>query len=143
MYAYLNPDWTKAWNKVRHKTWKRYMRLHRNPAEQRYCLDCHYWFSPAVATDEDLIKGKYPMWSAKYVVDGIRLDMDSKQRTPIFLEGRDNWAWNTICEEQRRLYFKNCDYHYGIKHPDLDGFWSYDRVGKPIKKIAEENGKLV
>ena len=143
MLAFMNPAWTKAHNAVRHKRWRKYVRLHRNPGEQRYCLDTHYWFSPAIATDEDLIKGTYPMWQAKHVIDGIRIDMDSLKRTPKFMEGRNNWAWNTICEEHRRVYFKSCDFHYGHKHPPTDGFWSYDRLGRPLKKIAEEDGTIV
>jgi hypothetical protein len=142
MYAFLNPAWTKAWNKVRHNTWKKYVRLHRNPGEMRYCLD-HFHWCHRDATDKDIITGKKDIWNTRYAVDGIRFNMDSKGRRPIFLEGRDNWAWNTICEEQRRTYFASCDYYYGQSHPELNGFYEYDKQGRPVRKIADEDGTLV
>ena len=143
MKTFIPNTWAKAHNAIRWNTWKKYTRIHKNPGQQRYCLDCHYWWCNKDTTDEDLVLGRKGMYITKHLIDGVRLTTDSTLRTDKKLEARDNWAWNNICEEQRRLYFKNCDYLYGYPHPEEDGFWSYNEKGKPIEKIAEEDGTLV
>lgn len=140
--------WRKAYNANSSNAWVPYIRIHKDPGTMRYCLDCHFWWSPKDATDEDLILQKRGMFIADHTIDGVRLTTNSFLRGEQQLDTRDNWAWNNICEEQRRLYIKQNAIMYTGKSPDwmpsqLDGYWRYDKDGRPVSKICEEDGTLV
>ncbi len=133
-------DWQRAYNMVEENIWNPYVRLHKDPGNQRYALDCHWWFCAKDTTDEDLILQKKGMYIADHTLEGVRFTTNSALRGPSKLIARNNWAWNNDCEEKRRLYFNNCDYQYHLEHDPPDGYWRYDGVGRPVSKICEEDG---
>ena len=136
-------DWARAYNMVEENIWNPYIRLHRDPGQQRYCLYCHYWFAPRDATDEDLIKQRRNLYIADHTLEGVRFTTNSALRGETQLFARDRWAWDNDCEEKRRLYFAECDYHYGYPHDPPNGYWRYNEIGKPIFKICNEDGTKV
>ena len=136
-------EWQRAYNYVEENIWNPYIRLHKDPGDQRYCLYCHYWFAPRDATDEDIIKQKRNLYIADHTLEGVRFTTNSALRGEAQLFSRDRWAWNNDCEEKRRLYFAECDWHYGYPHDPLDGYWRYDDQGRPISKLCDEDGTKV
>jgi len=133
-------EWDRAYNIVGENLWNPYVRLHKDPGNQRYALDCHWWWCAKDATDEDLILQKRGMLIADHTIEGVRLTTNSALRGEVQLFARDRWAWNNDCEEKRRLYYKQCDYQYHYPHDPLDGYWRYDDLGRPISKICNEDG---
>ena len=136
--------WRKAYNMNATNAWVPYIRIHKDPGTMRYCLDCHWQWCPKDATDEDIILQKRGFFIADHTIDGVRITTNSFLRGKKQLDTRDNWAWNNICEEQRRLYIKQNAIYYP-QGPDwipkqLDGYWRYDKTGKPTTKICEEDG---
>jgi len=139
--------WRRAYNVVSENTWVPYIRIHKNPGEQRYCLDCHYWFAPKDASDEDLILQKRGMYVADQTINGVRFTTNSALRGETQLYKRDRWAWNNDNEEKRRSYIKAMALRYwdDKTRPDwmsleLEGYWRYDDLGRPTTKIVNEDG---
>ena len=142
--------WKKAYNSVHSNLWVPYIRIHKNPGEQRYALWCHYWWCPRNVTDEDLIRRKGPLYISDHTIEGVRITTDSLLRGAKQLKTRNRWAWNNICEEQRRLYItqQNINFENSPKMPEwipneFDGYWRYDRQGRPRTKICHEDGTPV
>jgi len=140
-------EWRRAYNAVRAMTWNPYIRLHRNPGQQRYALDCHWYFAPKDATDEDLILQKRGMYIADQTIDGVRFTTNSYLRGEVQLNTRDTWAWNNDCEEKRRQFFKSTrllhvdgQEKFTWLPDDISGYYRYDDNGRPISKICEEDG---
>ena len=142
-------QWRKAYNCANaSNSWVPYIRIHKDPGTMRYCLFCHYWWAPKDATDEDLILQKRGMFVADQTIDGVRITTNSFLRGEKQLDTRDNWAWNNIQEEQRRLYILQNAILYTGKSPEwmpnkFDGYWRYDQQGRPISRICNEDGTLV
>ena len=142
--------WRKAYNAVGDNQWNPYIRIHKDPGTMRYCLWCHYWWAPKDASDEDLVLQKRGMFISDHTIDGVRITTNSLLRGEKQLDTRDNWAWNNDCEEKRRIYiFQNKLMYCEDKNrpdwmtTDFDGYWRYDKDGRPISKICEEDGTLV
>jgi len=145
MYAWIPSvkKWRKAFNDARTNSWKPYIRIHKNPEDMRYAMDCHWYFAPRKATDEQLIKQTYHLWKADHTIDGVRITTDSALRGEQQLKTRDGWAWNTICEEHRRSYLKTMDFYYGKKRPPENGYWRYDKAGRMMSKICDEDPEKI
>lgn len=143
--------WKKAYNANQSNTWIPYIRIHKDPGMQRYALYCHYWWCPRDASDEDLIMQKRGMFISDHTIEGVRITTDSALRGYKQLKTRNRWAWNNICEEQRRLYLMTQQVRYqndwtnvpNWMRLDVDGYWRYDRKGRPTTKICNEDGTLV
>ena len=138
-------EWRRAYNHLRGNSWVPYIRIHRNPGQQRYCLFCHWYWCPKDATDQDLILQKRGMFVSDHTIDGVRFTTNSFLRGDAQLDTRDNWAWNNIHEENRRLYILQSRMMYADNKPDwmpteFDGYWRYDKQGRPTTKICEEDG---
>jgi len=139
--------WRRAYNAVRENSWRPYVRIHRNPGLQRYCMDCHWYWCPKDATDEDIILQKVGIFSSDHTIDGVRITTNSFLRTPKQLDIRDRWAFNNDCEEQRRQFFKSTALmyvqdmeKYTWLPKDIEGFYRYDDNGRPISLICKEDG---
>jgi len=141
--------WRRAYNAVGSNYWNPYIRIHKDPGTMRYCMDCHYYFCPKDATDEDLILQNRGMFVADHTIDGVRITTNSFLRGEQQLDTRDTWAWNNDCEEKRRQYIKSSRLRYleDINKPDwmnleLNGFWRYDKNGRPTTQICREDGTI-
>lgn len=150
MKSWIPASWPKAHNALVNDAWTPYIRIHKNPGGQRYCLYTHYYWCPKDASDEDLIMQRRGMYISDHTIDGVRITTDAALRGEVQLQKRDNWAWNNIWEEKRRQYIlqksliameetKDSEW-IGTK---LDGYYRYDRFGKPTTKICEEDGTPV
>ena len=85
------------------------------------------------------------LFIADQTIDGVRITTNSFLRKDKQLDIRDNWAWNNIQEEQRRLYIMQNALMYTANSPnwipkEFDGYWRYDKDGRPISKICNEDG---
>ena len=148
MKSFIPDDrtWRKAYNAFNaSNSWVPYIRIHKDPGTMRYCLYCHYWWAPKDASDEDLIMQRRGMFIADQTIDGVRITTNSFLRKDKQLDIRDNWAWNNIQEEQRRLYIMQNALMYTANSPnwipkEFDGYWRYDKDGRPISKICNEDG---
>jgi len=139
--------WRRAYNAVRGNSWHPYIRIHKDPGTMRYCMDCHWYWCPKDASDEDIILQKRGMFVADQTIDGVRITTNSFLRGERTLDIRDGWAWNNDCEEKRRQFFKSTALRYlqGQEEfswlpKDISGFWRYDDAGRPVSKICEEDG---
>ncbi len=139
--------WRRAYNAVRGNSWHTYIRIHRDPGTMRYCMDCHFYWCPKDASDEDIILQKRGMFIADQTIDGVRLTTNSFLRGEQELDIRDSWAFNNDCEEKRRQFFKSTHLRYiqgQENYPwlpkDIAGYWRYDKDGRPISLICREDG---
>jgi len=150
MKTWIPAGWRNAYNVLTSNAWAPYIRIHKNPGGQRYCLYCHYYWCPRDASDEDLIMQRRGMYISDHTIEGVRMTTDSVLRGEQQLDARDGWAWNNIYEEKRRQYILQSSLIAMDKktEPDwigtkLDGYYRYDKEGRPTTKICEENGTPV
>ena len=108
MWAYLPSlsDWDRAGNATAVNTYQPYVRIIKNPGEIKYSTMNHHSFVKRDAEPHDWINS----W---IVIDGVRFSMDSKLRTPEFLEVRNKWALKQLDDETMRLYW------YFEKNPEI------------------------
>ena len=105
MWCYMNPLWKKAYNKVRNNTWKRYMKIHKDPWKFRFAIDRHFWWTKKHYTDEYILshpKSKLQEVAVN-VVDGVRINSDSTIRTAEQLRARQEWARTQMDFENYQL----------------------------------------
>jgi len=146
MKVFLDKKWTLAWNRVRRGYFKKYVRIHKNPGQQKYVGDCHYMWANKDYTDEMLITQpkKYGVYAAPHTIDGVRLGTDSTLRNEQFLKSRDNWAFHNIHEERRRLYNKIAIHKYKVPPNQStvqdNVYWLYDKDGVPLR---DKNGNVI
>jgi len=137
MKAWIPEGWRNAHNAVEFNAWRDYVRIHKDPGNQRYALECHFWWCAKDTTNEDLIMQRKGMWKADHTIEGVRITTDSKLRDNKTLDTRDGWAWNNDCEEKRRLYIIENNINYKQGKLEFNGFWRYDKVGRPVSKICD------
>jgi len=125
---YIAKDWEKGKNIVRRGHFQKYVRIHKNPAKQRYALGTHYYFCHRDDTESEMIRDKKEFLNPaleeyeKYTVDGVRFIIDSKMRQRPFLTARDGWAVDTQEDEEKYRYFlwvKYCRPIIFQKYPHL------------------------
>lgn len=119
---FLDKKWRRAHNWVRRGSFRKYVRIHRSPGLQRYALGCHYFWTFKNVTDAQIIRKEVGLLSAKFVIDGVRLRIDSSLRDEQNLETRDKWALDTIEDERKYEYFVYCVHanpQILIKYPHL------------------------
>jgi hypothetical protein len=136
MKLFLDMKWTRAFNYGANRNkFKNVIRIHKDPGNQRYCMESHFMWCDKKTTDEMLVTGKGFMFGCyNRAIDGMRLATDSTLRNEETLRLRDQWAWNSIHEERKREYVLKAKYLYpdlkGV--PPLDKFLKYDKQGRPI-----------
>jgi hypothetical protein len=134
---WISKEWDKAHNIARTNVWKPYVRIHKNPGEQRYCMDYHYFWCHKDTTDLDILCNGGKVYGAfKNAIDGVRFSLNSVLRSPERLRKNDEWAFRNIHDERRRLYYKNADV-YKQEHDPLNEneLFEYDKkTGRILSK---------
>jgi len=117
MWEWIPDDnlWPKQGNIFPSNCWRRSARIHKDPAQQRYCMDTHYMWCPKTVTDEELLE-----WQLKYrdadnpmqyvgriPIEGVRITMDRTLRTDEQNKNNAYWAFLNQHAEQSRIYYKN------------------------------------
>src|SRR6187431_1185756 len=140
MKVFLDKKWTRAWNVgVQRGRFRKYVRIHKNPGQQKYVGDCHYMWANKDYTDEMLITDtkNYGVYTAPHTIDYVRLGTDSELRNEQFLKAREKWAFHNIHEERRRLYNKIAIYKYKVPPNQStvqdNVYWLYDKDGVPLR----------
>jgi len=147
MKVFMDKKWTRAWNKhVRRGYFRKYVRIHKNPGQQKYVGASHFMWANKDYTDEMLITDpkKYGVYDAPHTIDGVRLGTDSALRSKQFLNAREKWAFNNIHEERRRLYNKIAIHKYKVPPNQStvseNVYWTYDKDGVPLR---DKNGNVI
>ena len=147
MKVFMDKNWTRAWNRhVRRGYFRKYVRIHKNPGQQKYVGASHFMWANKDYTDEMLITQpkKYGVYAAPHYIDGVRLGTDSTLRSEAFLNSREKWAFNNIHEERRRLYNKIALIKYKVppnQSTVADGvYWTYDKDGSPLR---DDKGNVI
>jgi len=147
MKVFLDKNWTRAWNVgVKRNRFRKYVRIHKNPGQQKYVGECHYMWAPKHYTYDMMINdtNKYGVFAALHTIDGVRIGTDSTLRSEEFLKSRDKWAFNNIHEERRRIYNKIAIHKYKIPPNEStvsEGvYWLYDKDGVPLR---DEKGNVI
>lgn len=137
MNLFIEQDYRKAFNVNQRGRFKSYPRIHVDPGNQRYALQCHYRWCHKDTTDAELVNREHlEFFGCPYVVKGVALTTNSKQRHGNTLTWRDKWAWDTMHEEKWRLATIRDKYLFGhgnLIDPDMKEFRSYDKKGRVIK----------
>lgn len=115
-------QWQRAHNKVKSNSWKKYVRIHKNPGQQRYSYHSHFQWSPKSITDYQIAKWEVTnknepttygescpyLFRPFMAIDGIRFTTNSQLRTTDQLSTRENWAWDNMFEECKKQYEECC-----------------------------------
>ncbi len=105
--------WPRQGNEFPSNTWRKSVRIHKDPGTMRYCLDSHFMWCDKSVSDQKIIK-----WQLKHrdepnpyeyapinVIDGVRDTMDRTLRTKQQKKSGNKWAWiNHHAEESRKFY---------------------------------------
>lgn len=146
MWGYIPTEelWPKQYNAVPSETWQRYLRIHKNPGEQRYILN-HYTFTTKkileTVTEQEIAKSvnDYGVTKSPYILhpgvyrtlEGIRFTTDRIFRSENQLEFGDGWAFQEAREDDYKMInFWRID--VGLEPIPLDKPHYYDETGKLI-----------
>ncbi len=147
MKIFMDKNWSRAWNRhVRRGYFRKYVRIHKNPGQQKYVGASHFMWANKDYTDEMLITNpkKYGVYAAPHTIDGVRFATDSSLRGEQFLKSRERWAFQNIHEERRRLYNKIAIHKYKVPPNQStvaeNEYWTYDKDGVPLR---DEKGNVI
>lgn len=137
--------WPKQYNAVPDNYWMRYVRIHKDPGNQRYVLN-HYTFTTKDITNDEINEwdfknptqpGLAPLENpyclqANIVLDGIRIATDRRLRTPDQLTYGDGWAWQVLHEENWRHTVIPAAKHAGFRIPYENDEYYFNEQGQRI-----------
>jgi hypothetical protein len=139
--------WPKQGNYFASDCWRRSARIHKDPASMRYCMDCHYMWSPKTVTDEELLEFQLKYRDAdnpkQYVgripIEGLKITMDRTLRTDDQVKKGSYWAFMNQHAEQSRQYYKIAKIQ---GTPTPEGFSSWAEF-EQSPHTFDENGRRV
>ena len=123
--------WPKQGNQFPSKTWRKSVRIHKDPGTMRYCLQSHFMWSDKKVTDDQLIKYQLKHagqpnpheFLASITIDGVRDTMDRTLRTKEQQKKGKIWAHQNQHAENSRQYYLVSKAR-GLPPPE--GFKSWD-----------------
>lgn len=139
--------WPRQGNNFPSNTWRRSMKIHKDPGTMRYCMGNHFAWCAKNVSDNKLIKwqlnnpernkiqGNPYLYQAQTVIDGVRVTMDRTLRTKEQNKKSTHWGFQNMHEEQATILFKQYDIEKKIPPPE--GFKSWVEFGKQPHKFNE------
>jgi len=120
-------DWPRQYNTLDSNIWHNYIRVHRNPGEQKHILN-HYSFtnkSIELSTvnnwrwlhDKTTLEDNPFLFHGNTVLDGIRITTDRLLRTEEALTFGDNWAYANMHYENYEYAMKPYAHYLGGETP--------------------------
>jgi hypothetical protein len=132
MWVWIPDDklWPRQWNAgIPSNSWKKYVRIHRNPGEQRYTQN-HWTFVKKEITEEQIYEWRWSMPNVEndpalqmenpyflkenITLDGIRIRTDRTLRTNDQLDFGDGWAFQNMHWENFEFNVKPYVHHKGL-----------------------------
>ena len=157
--------WPKQWNAIPSNAWRKYVRIHRNPGQQRYTQN-HWTFTKKDITEEQIYEWRWAtpnvdndptlqienpyLLKENITLDGIRLRTDRMLRTNDQLVFGDGWAWQNMHWENFEFNIKPYVHHKGQKfeieqmqEKDPRIKYYFDEKGYLIPYYFDEKGQYV
>jgi hypothetical protein len=142
-------------------SWKKYVRIHRNPSQMRYTKN-HFTWAKKETTDDQInqwnwnpdnwrfdkdLGQKVPKMENPYllqahmIIDGIRITTDRIFRDPDQLKYGDGWAWQNMHYETYEYDFKPACKYKGMKIALEDYEYFFDENG--MRRTYNKDGSVM
>ncbi len=106
--------WPAQGNAFPANSWRKSVRVHKDPGTMRYCMESHFMWCDKKVSDQKLLKWQLKhrdepnpyQFSAGITIDGVRDSMDRTLRSKVQVKKGKEWAFVNQHAEDSRKYYK-------------------------------------